>query len=88
MADPTASPDAGADVGPARTSDAGYPGTPRWVKLSGIVVLILVLLVVGAMVALGGQHGPGRHLPAGAPGGPGSETASAAWPGAAGVTLP
>ena len=37
--------------------------TPRWVKVSGIVVLILVLLVVAIMFISGGEHGPGRHLP-------------------------
>jgi hypothetical protein len=35
-----------------------YPGTPRWVKASGIVVIVLVLLVV-IMLLTG--HGPGRH---------------------------
>jgi hypothetical protein len=41
-----------------------YPGTPRWVKAFGIVVLVLVLLVVVIMAAgVGGRHGPGRHMP-------------------------
>jgi hypothetical protein len=35
-----------------------YPGTPRWVKVSGIIVIVLVLLVV-IMLLTG--HGPGRH---------------------------
>jgi hypothetical protein len=35
-------------------------GTPRWVKVSAIVVLILVLMVV-VMLVVGGNHGPGRH---------------------------
>jgi hypothetical protein len=35
-----------------------YPGTPRWVKVSGIVVILLVVLV--AIMLLAG-HGPGRH---------------------------
>ena len=35
---------------------------PRWVKVSLIVVLALVLLlVVAKMTGLGGDHGPGRH---------------------------
>ena len=29
-----------------------YPGTPRWVKVSGIVVAILALLIVVAMLLL------------------------------------
>jgi hypothetical protein len=42
-----------------------YPGTPRWVKVSGIVAIVLVLLVGGLIVFGGGRHGPGRHLPVG-----------------------
>jgi hypothetical protein len=38
-----------------------YPGAPRWVKVSAIVVAVLIALVVIALVA-GGGHGPGRHL--------------------------
>ena len=37
-------------------------GMPRWVKVSLIVGLALVLLFVVANVAgVGGEHGPGRH---------------------------
>jgi hypothetical protein len=73
MADRPAHPGADGDSGPGpdRGSTAAYPGTPRWVKVSGIVVLVLVLLVVVLMVAgVGGPHGPGRHLPSGSAGGP------------------
>ena len=42
-----------------------HPGAPRWVKLMGVVVLLLVALLVVAMLAGGdhggGGHGPGRH---------------------------
>jgi hypothetical protein len=39
-------------------------GTPRWVKVFGIIVLVLVLLVaIIIATGLGGEHGPGRHLP-------------------------
>ncbi len=70
MTDPSRSPDAGdiAGLAPSRTSTTSYPGMPRWVKLSGIVVLVLVLLVAGVMAVAGGQHGPMRHTPSGAPG--------------------
>lgn len=39
-------------------------GAPRWVKVSGLVVLALVLLFLGAKIlGVGGEHGPGRHAP-------------------------
>lgn len=39
-----------------------YPGAPRWVKITGIITIILVLLVVAALfTGIGGPHGPGRH---------------------------
>jgi len=38
-------------------------GTPRWVKVFGIIVLVLVLLVVIMMIFGSGEHGPGRHFP-------------------------
>ena len=43
--------------------------TPRWVKLFGIIALALVLLVgIVLLTGVGGDHGPGRHLPSGAAG--------------------
>ena len=59
MADPSRTPDTGASQ---------YPGMPRWVKVSAIVVLVVVLVLVVAMVASGGQHGPMRHVPSSDPG--------------------
>ena len=35
-------------------------GPPRWVKVSGIIALALVLLLLILLLA-GGNHGPGRH---------------------------
>lgn len=35
--------------------------TPRWVKVAGAIVLVLVLLVVVLLVTGKGDHGPGRH---------------------------
>jgi hypothetical protein len=61
MADRHPNPDTGDDtgVGPHRGSP---PGTPRWVKIFGIIAFVLVLLVVILMLAgVGGDHGPGRH---------------------------
>ncbi|MBI4203331.1 MAG: hypothetical protein HY532_09500 [Chloroflexi bacterium] len=42
-----------------------YPGTPRWVKVSGIIAIVLVLVVAIVLFAGGGpgDHGPGRHTP-------------------------
>jgi len=47
-----------------------YPGTPRWVKVFGIIALVVVLLFVFLMFTRGpGGHGPGRHVPSSEPGG-------------------
>jgi hypothetical protein len=35
---------------------------PRWVKVLGIVALVVVALIIIIMLA-GGEHGPGRHTP-------------------------
>jgi ABC-type transporter Mla subunit MlaD len=43
-------------------------GTPRWVKLFGIIALVLVLLFVISLLA-GVRHGPGLHTPSGDAGG-------------------
>lgn len=45
------------------TEPPPHPGMPRWVKVSGIIAIALVLLVVIVMLVSGGEHGPGRHLP-------------------------
>jgi hypothetical protein len=48
-------------------SPAVYPGTPRWVRISGITALVLIVLVVAVLVVTTalGLHtpgGPGGHL--------------------------
>jgi hypothetical protein len=48
---------AGADAGQDQP-----PGMPRWVKLMGIALVVLVVAMVVAMLVLGGDHGPGRHF--------------------------
>ena len=37
------------------------PGMPRWVKAFLITALALIAIMVIAMIASGGRHGPGRH---------------------------
>jgi hypothetical protein len=60
MADPPPYPNSSSDTG----------STPRWVKVFGIIVIVLVLLfVVLKVTGLGGRHGPGRHTPSGDAGG-------------------
>ena len=49
----------------ATGQDPGTPGTPRWVKVSAAVVLVVVALAVVLLVAGRGDHGPGRHAPSG-----------------------
>ena len=49
-------------------SDRGSnTSTPRCVKIFGIIALVLVLLVA-TMMFIGGEHGPGRHIPSGGAG--------------------
>ena len=51
-------------------SQSSATGTPRWVKVFVIITLVLVLLVVAMLVTgLGGEHGPGRHIPSADPAG-------------------
>ena len=43
------------------------PPTPRWVKVFGIIALIILLLAAIIVATdLGGEHGPGLHNPSGA----------------------
>ena len=58
MADPPAYSETNDDTGvpPGRRPT---PGTPRWVKVSGIIALVLVLVFL--VLLLTGNHGPGRH---------------------------
>jgi ABC-type transporter Mla subunit MlaD len=44
--------------------DTHATGTPRWVKVFGIIALVLVVLVVVMLVTGRGGHGPGRHMSA------------------------
>lgn len=56
MADPSLSDADDIRAGPDRDST----GMPRWVKVFGIIALVLALLFVVMLVG-GGRHGPARH---------------------------
>jgi ABC-type transporter Mla subunit MlaD len=51
-----------ADLPPQSDSNSDT-GTPRWVKVFGVISVIVVLLFVIMLFAGGGRHGPGRHMP-------------------------
>jgi hypothetical protein len=44
-----------------RSADGGpTAGPPRWVKVSGIITLALIVLLL-ILLLTGSNHGPGRH---------------------------
>lgn len=54
------------DDRPTDPDPGAYHGTPGWVKLSGILAIVVVLLIGFILInGLGGPHGPQRHGPAG-----------------------
>jgi hypothetical protein len=53
---------------PLEPGHGSTSGTPRWVKVFGIITLVLVLLFVISLLA-GVRHGPGLHTPSGDAGG-------------------
>jgi hypothetical protein len=57
MTDPSSDRDDG--VGPNRESSIG---TPRWVKVLGVIALIVVVLFVVLLVTGGRHRGPSRHF--------------------------
>ena len=69
MADLPPDPDTRDDTG-VESDRGSTTGTPRWVRVFGIIAIVLVLLVVVLLLTGGpGRHGPGRHLPSGGAGG-------------------
>ena len=52
---------------PRSSSPGGAEGLPRWVAVTLLVVVAIILLGVLVLVLTGGQHGPGRHLGAESP---------------------
>ena len=62
-------------------------GTPRWVKVFGVVALVLVVLfVILLLTGRGGGHGPRRHAVPVDPGTPAAGVAAAHAPPAAAHT--
>jgi hypothetical protein len=56
------------------------PGTPRWVKVLGVILIAVILLIGIVMLAgIGGQHGPRRHAPSGSEIAPTSLAAEYTW---------
>lgn len=69
MTEPPAYPEPDGDnTGVARAHDA-TSGAPRWVKVFGLIALVVVLLFVVLLLTGGGGHGPGRHTGGEGPGG-------------------
>jgi hypothetical protein len=64
---PSSEPTGTTHAGPGGSSP---PRTPRWVWASlvlvGVLVAVAVVLLLVGGGEHGGEHGPGRHLPAGA----------------------
>lgn len=51
-----------------RKNDDGR--TPRWVKVFGSILLVLILLfLIMHLTGVIGRHGPSRHMPSGVQGG-------------------
>lgn len=48
------------DIGVVQESTTS---APRWVKVFGVIVVVLILLI--GIMMLGGGHGPGAHIPSG-----------------------
>lgn len=53
---PPLDPDAGAQ--PRRPASTA---TPRWVKVAGVIALVVVLVFLALLLIGGGEHGPTRH---------------------------
>jgi hypothetical protein len=58
------------DGGTAGARLVSYPGTPRWVKVFGIIAIVLLQFVLFRRLSGGdGPHSPDRHASSGEAGG-------------------
>jgi hypothetical protein len=64
MAHEPANPETSDESGEALDRPATV-GTPRWVKVFGAIVLVVLVLFVVVSIVGGGEHGPRRHAPGG-----------------------
>lgn len=75
------------DVTAASAGHSQPPATPRWVKITGVVIAVFVLAVLAKVLFGGGVggHGPGMHGGLGSLAPPASSSAALApvqaWPG-------
>ena len=53
---------------PLEPGHGSMGGIPRWVKVFGIIALVLILIFVISLLA-GVRHGPGMHTPSSDAGG-------------------
>lgn len=44
------------------TDKDAYSGMPRWVKVLGVIALVILLSFVILMIFGGSEHGPRRHM--------------------------
>jgi hypothetical protein len=63
MADPSRYPDSDADYTGVGADHESATSTPRWVKVFGVIAVVVVVLFV--ILLLTGGHGPSRHTESG-----------------------
>ena len=68
MADLSPYPDTGDETG-AEPDRGSPPGTPLWVRVFGIIALVVILLFVILLSTRGPHRGPSRHTGSGGPDG-------------------
>lgn len=41
--------------------DQAFVGTPRWVKVCGLIAIVVLIAIAIVLITGAGGHGPGRH---------------------------